>query len=284
MAVHYSDLLARILEDNTVSHRRDLWLWYWLFGHGIHLGSYAELRIGMRDKMGNFLSQNIPLVQQIRDEKRRLLLPEQQLEWLNEGARQTKWILSKFMQLAGLTWSNVPQHVSGQDQLILSIDLWPVDTTQKKLALDDLKRQWTHHKSGDKTYKWFKDNDEKSVLAWEWLSRNTSFTLLYSEPFEKYEDLLIFFDSENLTTEQKALYIDKIKKRWSQQKYRESLTGKSQYNFILSDKAAATLDKLSDHYEISRAKIIEILLDMEADKNIYIPEKIRILKLLNSSN
>ena len=283
MAVHYTDLLARILEDKTASHRRDLWLWFWLTGHGANLGSYAESRMGMRDKMAHYLNQNAWLTPRARDDKNKQLLPERQLDWLNEGSRQIEWIYQKFTQYAGYNWNNTPQDVFGKDRLILIIDLWQVDTTQKKLTLDSLKIQWNAHKSGDKTYKWFKDDDKKSALAWDWLNKNTSFTVLHSKPFETYEDLLIFFDSANLTTEQKTLYIDRIKKRWSQQKYRESLIGKAQYNFVLSDKAVANLDKLASFHEISRAKILEILLEMETEKNGYIPERIRILKLLNNS-
>ena len=283
MAVHYTDLLARILEDKTASHRRDLWLWFWLTGHRANLGTYAESRMGMRDKMAHYLNQNARLAQQIRDDKSHQLLPERQLDWLNEGNRQTEWILPKLMQFAGYTWNNIPQDVFGKDRLILIIDLWKVGTTQKKLALDSFKIQWNDHKSGDKAYKWFKDNDKKSALAWDWLNKNTSFTVPYPKPFETYEDLLIFFDSANLTTEQKTLYIDRIKKRWSQQKYREGLTGKAQYNFVLSDKAIMNLEKLARLHEISRAKILEILLEMETEKNGYIPERIRILKLLNNS-
>lgn len=283
MAVHYTDLLARILEDKTASHRRDLWLWFWLTGHGANLGSYAESRMGMRDKMAHYLNQNAWLTPRARDDKNKQLLPERQLDWLNEGSRQIEWIYQKFTQYAGYNWNNTPQDVFDKDRLILIIDLWQVDTTQKKLTLDSLKIQWNAHKSGDKTYKWFKDDDKKSALAWDWLNKNTSFTALHSKPFETYEDLLIFFDSANLTTEQKTLYIDRIKKRWSQQKYRESLIGKAQYNFVLSDKAVANLDKLASFHEISRAKILEILLEMETEKNGYIPERIRILKLLNNS-
>lgn len=283
MAVHYTDLLARILEDKTASHRRDLWLWFWLTGHGANLGSYAESRMGMRDKMAHYLNQNAWLTPRARDDKNKQLLPERQLDWLNEGSRQIEWIYQKFTQYAGYNWNNTPQDVFGKDRLILIIDLWQVDTTQKKLTLDSLKIQWNAHKSGDKTYKWFKDDDKKSALAWDWLNKNTSFTVLHSKPFETYEDVLIFFDSANLTTEQKTLYIDRIKKRWSQQKYRESLIGKAQYNFVLSDKAVANLDKLASFHEISRAKILEILLEMETEKNGYIPERIRILKLLNNS-
>ena len=283
MAVHHTDLLARILEDKTASHRRDLWLWFWLTGHGANLGSYAESRMGMRDKMAHYLNQNAWLTPRARDDKNKQLLPERQLDWLNEGSRQIEWIYQKFTQYAGYNWNNTPQDIFGKDRLILIIDLWQVDTTQKKLTLDSLKIQWNAHKSGDKTYKWFKDDDKKSALAWDWLNKNTSFTVLHSKPFETYEDLLIFFDSANLTTEQKTLYIDRIKKRWSQQKYRESLIGKAQYNFVLSDKAVANLDKLASFHEISRAKILEILLEMETEKNGYIPERIRILKLLNNS-
>lgn len=283
MAIHCSDLLAQILEDKTASHRRDIWLWFWLIGQGATLGSYADSRMGMRDKMAHHLNHNSWLIPQAKDNKNNQLLPERQLDWLNEGTRQITWILSRFMQLSETTWNNIPQDLSGKDRLILIIDLWPVDTTQKKLMLDSLKTQWNAHKRGDKAYKWFKDDDKKSAIAWDWLNKNTYFTALSSKPIETYEDILIFFDNTNLTIEQKTLYIDKIKKRWSQQKYRESLIGKAQYNFILSDKAIAHLDKLASLHEISRAKILEILLEMEAEKNSYIPERIRILKLLNNS-
>lgn len=283
MAVHYTDLLARILEDKTASHRRDLWLWFWLTGHGANLGSYAESRMGMRDKMAHYLDQNAWLPPRAIDDKNKQLLPERQLDWLNEGSRQIEWVYQKFTQYAGYNWNNTPQDIFGKDRLILIIDLWQVDTTQKKLTLDSLKIQWNAHKSGDNTYKWFKDDDKKSALAWDWLNKNTSLTVLYSKPFETYEDLLIFFDSANLTTEQKTLYIDRIKKRWSQQKYRKSLIGKAQYNFVLSDKAVANLDKLASLHEIGRARILEILLEMETEKNGYIPEKIRIFKLINNS-
>lgn len=100
-------------------------------------------------------------------------------------------------------------------------------------------------------------------------------------PFENHEDTLIFFDRENLTPDQKELYIGKIKKKWSQKKYRDQLKGKAQYNFVLSDKSAKILNTLSKRYEISRARVIELLLEMEEIKNDHIEEKIRISKILN---
>ncbi|WP_192909234.1 hypothetical protein [Pseudomonas lactis] len=105
MAVHYTDLLARILEDKTASHRRDLWLWFWLTGHGANLGSYAESRMGMRDKMAHYLDQNPWLTPRAIDDKNKQLLPERQLDWLNEGSRQIEWVYQKFTQYAGYNWA-----------------------------------------------------------------------------------------------------------------------------------------------------------------------------------
>lgn len=142
--------------------------------------------------------------------------------------------------------------------------------------------QWEQHKKGDKEFKWFKDNDQKSSLAWEVLKKHAPTTLGFQSQFEKFEDLLIFFDNAMLSPEQKEVYITKTQRRWNQQKYRDSLNGKAQYNFILSDKAAEILKNLSETHEISRARVLELLLEMEALKGDHIAERIRMQKFLNT--
>ena len=66
-------------------------------------------------------------------------------------------------------------------------------------------------------------------------------------------------------------------------KYRENLKGKAQYNFVLSDKAIVSLEKLASRYEVSRARLLEILIEMEAEKNDHVPEKIRTAQFLKTS-
>lgn len=100
-------------------------------------------------------------------------------------------------------------------------------------------------------------------------------------PFETLEDILIFFDNANYPREKEELYIGKIKKGWNQKKYRENLKGKAQYNFVLSDKAISSLENLASRYEVSRARLLEILIEMETEKNDHIPEKLRTQQLLN---
>lgn len=173
-----------------------------------------------------------------------------------------------------------PINLNGMDLVFYIVDGWEADLTQKQLVLSHTKTQWEQHKNGDKELKWFKDNDQKSSLAWEVLKKYSPITIGFQNQFENYEDLLIFFDGAILTKEQKELYISKIKKRWNQQKYREKLNGKAQYNFILSDKSIRILNKLSETHEITRARVLELLLEMEELKGDHIAERIRTQKLL----
>jgi len=283
MAVHYNDRLAQILGDSKISSRRDIWLWFTLNNYHCNLGPLERSGPGIRDKMANCLFGNQWLIQQIKQDKANQLLPDESFKWINEGKRQIDWLQSRFAEASGYQWLSSPLNLHGMDLLLSIIDRWQTDTTHKQITLNDIKAKWTAHKKGDTAFRWFKDNNQKSVLAWEWLSKNSSILADYRRPFEDFDDLLIHFDNIKYPPEQRDLYIEKIKKRWGQQKYRENLKGKSQYNFVLSDNAAETLEKLANQYEISRARLLEVLIEMEAEKNDHIPERIRTLQLLKNS-
>lgn len=282
MAADYNDRLGQILGDSKHSNRRDIWLWFALNHCGCNLGPLESSGPGIRDKMADCLYGNQWLTEKIKQDQTTQLLSNENFKWFNEGNRQIEWIKSKVAEASGYQWLSSPSNLHGMDLLLSIIDCWPADITHKQLVLHDIKAKWDIHKKGDNTFKWFRDNNQKSALAWEWLSKHSSILADYHRPFETFEDLLIFFDKLNYTPEQKELYIDKIKKRWRQQKYRENLKGKSQYNFVLSDKAAESLEKLATRYEISRARLLELLIEMETEKNDHIPERIRTLKLLTT--
>jgi len=89
---------------------------------------------------------------------------------------------------------------------------------------------------------------------------------------------LIFFDNTLKLPAERKLFIQTVKSRWSQNKYRAKETDKKQYNFILSKKTIQRLDKLAEKYDLKRTQILDILLQMEEDKGIYIPEKLKPLK------
>lgn len=285
MALNFNDPLARILDDTTHNRRLDIWRWIYLTNSNIQLPEDIN-QPGMRSTIAHVISSILGFTEVIKDKEAKQLLPEKCLEWINEGNRQVEWLQSRLRNSMSLGESMAPlkSGLTGKDLLIASIDFWGIDIKQKGSFLNELEANWNEHKKGDKQFKWFEDEEQKCLLAGKLIVKNTSLeglsalTLLTSNPVENYETLLIFFDHSNLNYDQKASFIKKVKANWSQQNYRKNLNGKGQYNFILSDKAISRLDKLSDTYELSRAKILDILLKMEAEQNRYLPERIKLLK------
>ena len=275
-----TDELSHIFNESSHSFRYDIWLWLHLNQNGASLIVDEISSFSMRPKMANFLSGRLQFIEVIKSARNAQLLPEKSFLWINEGKRQAEWLIAKIgrhgiypniLSLPGLT---------GRDALISAIDAWNIDLTQKQLFLNQLENDWCNHKKGDRYFQWFKDDSRKCFLGWEWINRNLP-NFIPRPPFEDYDDLMIFFDQSNLSPELIKFYIEKMRRKWSQQKYREGMSGKSQYNFILSDKSIKHLDHLAETYNLSRAKILEILLQMESEKNIYIPEKVKLSRSID---
>ena len=285
MAIHFNDRLARILDDTSHNRRHDIWRWLQLTTNNVQLSGDVN-QPGMRSTMTHVISSTPGLSEIIKNKETEQLLPEKCLEWINEGKRQVEWLSSKLRERMTFSDSIAPltSGLTGKDLLIASIDLWTINIKQKGSFLNELENSWNEHKKGDKQFKWFEDDEQKCLLAGKLINKHIpldgllSITLSAYQPIENHENLLTFFDHANLNQNQKSLFIERVKISWRQQKYRKNLTGKGQYNFILSDKAIARLDKLSDTYELSRAKILDILLKMESEQNRYMPERIKLLK------
>lgn len=282
MALNFSNHLACIFDDPTPNRRYDIWRWFLLTENNIELSGEIS-KPGMRAEMDRLIANDLELRKLIKDSKTKQFLPDELLEWVNEGKRQAEWLSSKFKTHTHFTdfMPAIAPGLAGKDRFIANIDKWNISNLEKASFLSELKISWDEHKKGDKQFQWFKDEEEKCSLAGKWIKNNIhlkeyhSFEIPAYESIENYEDLLTFFDHSKLDQYQKILYIEKIKKNWSQRKYREKLTGKAQYNFILSDKAIRRLDNLVDKYDLKRTEVLEILLQMEEEKELYIKEKKR---------
>ncbi|QOU04439.1 hypothetical protein IM720_27740 [Pseudomonas fluorescens] len=282
MAIHIEDELSKVLGETEYNNRYDIWLWYTLVFYETTFNSNAYLDTGMREKMASYLRNKPSRVNELLKERHKQLVHKKDIEWVIESRRAIEWATREIQISTDHNQLNYYFDLTEKDFPIAILDVWQRDITQKTALLRSLEQRWKSHKANDKVYAWFKDEDQKSEFAWDWLLKNSYVSTLGSTPFNTFEDLLIFFDKANYSREQKELYIGKIKKGWTQKKYRENLNGKAQYNFVLSDKAIVSLEELASRYEISRARLLEILIEMEAEKNDHIPEKIRTAQLLKS--
>ncbi|MNV12806.1 hypothetical protein D3C71_1034240 [compost metagenome] len=283
MAQHIEDALSQVLGETEYNNRHDIWLWYTLVFYETTFNPNDYFDTGMRDKMARYLQTRAWRVDELLKERRKQLVLKKDIEWITEDRRVAEWMTRGIQNSTGHSQLNNYFDLAEKDLPIAILDVWQSDVTQKTILLRDLEQRWKSHKANDKVYAWFKGDDQKSQFAWDWLAKNFFAATLGSTPFETFEDVLIFFDKANYSREEAELHIGKIKKVWTQKKYRENLKGKAQYNFVLSDKAIESLEELAHRYEISRARILEILIEMEAEKNDHIPEKVRILQLLKNS-
>lgn len=105
------------------------------------------------------------------------------------------------------------------------------------------------------------DERAKCALAWSWLEKNKPRLTWRAEPFTKLTELLEFFDHSEASDEEKELYIEKIKRRWSTQK-----TG-------LPLSVNAVLDKLAEEHQLSRTKVLEHLILSEEQHELYLPKQ-----------
>lgn len=235
----------------------------------------------MRDRMAEAIINQPGLKQSIENQKITDLLPEQSLQWITNNKRQNAFIIRKLTEKTGINYIGAPDNLTGRDLTIAAIDIWQTDKSQKSETINQIRSEWKIHTEPDHLFKWFDDLDEKEKLntAWKITKDKYSFLVLHQNQPQEVEDLIIFLDTPSITTSEKVLLMDSIKKQWSKNKSRAKNkdAGKKQYNFILSQKTINRLDKLAEKHDLKRTQVLDILLKMEEEKGTYIPARLKAL-------
>ncbi|WP_312481577.1 hypothetical protein [Stutzerimonas nitrititolerans] len=275
MLVDEMDLLSQELPGWSLNEREVAWLWLTLENRErIQMDECQLNSQTMRDQIARTLKRNPLVARGLERSRDRELLPEEAFNWVEKSGRQPKWLVAQAAKRAGLRIrSSVFRTLTDKEQLIALLDLWNRDFGQKEISLRRLSDAWTEHARSDRIFRWFKDKDEraKCALAWSWLEKNKPRLTSRAEPFTKHTELLEFFDHSEASDEEKELYIEKIKRRWSTQKTREKAVEKKQYNFVLPLSVNAVLDKLAEEHQLSRTKVLEQLILREKQHELYLP-------------
>lgn len=280
LAVTRNDNLAKTLSEINTDNRFTTWLWFYI-NNALQQPTLGDFdSFGMRDRMADVIKNNPWLKQRIQTERFGFFVPKETISWIKNDKRQCHWITRKIAEQNGF------QHITGitnlnyRDLAIATIDIWKTPLTDKSLIVTTIALEWGAQEKADKIFEWFYGPDEQSKLelAWEMASKTHQQLTTYQNPWQDTIEMIVAMDTQLPSFADKKLFIDSLKKRWSQNKYRAKATGKKQCNFILTETAIDRLQNLADKYELKRVQILEILLQMEEEKGIYIPERIKILK------
>lgn len=276
MTVNEMDLLSEELPGWGLTEREVTWLWLVLEGRErIQMDECQLNSQTMRDQIARALRRNPRVTRDLVRARDRELLPEEAFSWVEKSGRQPKWLAAQAGNKTGLRInSSVFRTLTDKEQLIALFDLWDKDFGLKEITLRRLSDAWTEHARSDRIFSWFKEDERaKCTLAWSWLEKNKPRLTWRAEPFTKLTELLEFFDHSGASDEEKELYVDKIKRRWSTQKTREKAVEKKQYNFVLPLSVNAVLDKLAEEHELSRTKVLEKLILGEEQHELYLPKQ-----------
>lgn len=266
----------RTFRQTLADARLDAWLWLQVRRDGAHVSPDEFGDINVRKNLALIVGGG-QIQWLVEDMSRQRLLPPERLEWINEDERQVNWLLAYIHNELRTGIYPVPPRLLGKQLIIASIDLHDVDLSVKAGIVDMMKFRWNEHIKSDSIFKWFKIEQEVSrcQFAWDWLIEKRTSATYGQPPISTYAELLLFFDKIRVGDAEKKQDVTEIKRRWSQRKYREKMVGKKQYNLLLSDKTIVDLDNLAVKYGVSRPHIVAALIQCEAEKGIYLPQKVK---------
>tara|TARA_R110001592_G_scaffold13740_2_gene62811 strand:+ start:32381 stop:33229 length:849 start_codon:yes stop_codon:yes gene_type:complete len=280
MAVRLTDRLSALIGDTKVNFRVVNWLWYWLHWHTGQGQLCPPPDSQSREKMAKLLDDDPNLADKMRAELSHLV-SSQAFSWIHDSQRQISWVLEQLEMQLGTANLYASLHMHDKEKIVAIVDLWQTPREQKLVLLKSLKNKWAMQRLLDKKYSWFEDDNEKIVSAWEFFLKNHPSDIGYQQPFSSLDDMIIFIDRRKYSADFVELFITKEKKKWAQKKYRKSQGAKTQFNFLLSEKAKNNLNTLMTLNELSGAKVVELLINQEAEKSQYLPAVMRSIRKLD---
>ncbi|RBP83919.1 hypothetical protein EBI01_09345 [Marinomonas rhizomae] len=144
------------------------------------------------------------------------------------------------------------------------------DTQQQQNLLEELKIKWQEIRFNETIVNWLEENNPAQwVWAWSYLQNITQRPLkqawIPSTEAEKKAAVIATIDlSDNV--DRKALIIDKMKKAWSQKKFREKSSGRKPYSISMTLNTKQKLNALAEEKNMKINEMVEHLVRNEYKK------------------
>lgn len=286
MAVRINDELSEVLGDNKLRDRTGNWLRLFLSLRG-QAGNLRYPGGSSRSDMARYINSIPGLAEFVRTENRQAFLSEDRFLWLTDGLRQNAWMLRYLNTLPTLAYVDAIDasiFLSGRQRIIALFDVYQPNGSAKEACVNSAKWAWEIQVGKDKIFDWFRDEagSDGYALMRTWLGKRHPHLTLDRWLISNHEELLSFFDSNSFEDLEIKLMMMELKKAWSQKKYRAKLKDRRQCNLILYEKTITQLDKLSGKYDLSRAELLELLINGEARQEVYITQKLQRRQVLVS--
>ena len=208
------------------------------------------------------------------------LVPEQNFEWLVDNLRSQIFVLNILSKEKGYIYFDINSN-NLMEEIYSFFD--NKDNTNnlesKMLLLNDMQKRWSSIIRSENYSKWLVESDVSHI---EWTKDYLKKAGIYNNsvrndkfPKETRNHILASLDlidhpvseimNDNYinyrSSDRKEIIIDKMKRAWSQQKYRSAGKTKKAYHLPLTKKTKAKLEKMAQVQGLSETAMLDILIN-----------------------
>lgn len=224
-----------------------------------------------KNTLYNFINTNPDkenLIINIIIAKENSLLDLSYLEWIKEDDyRLILWIINKISIEFNVQFL-IGINSKIYEDLIFYLDTSKYDINQKIYFIQNKKAEWPRIQTQEKEIKWLiLDNIIQLKWAWEYIIKCGKAVFTPYAPIlakEYYDVILVSLDlMPHGNPAEKKLFLDKMRKTWSQKKFRDSGKAKKPYHIPLTKRTQIELEKLAKFKNLRKDQVIEELIMKE---------------------
>ena len=223
------------------------------------------------------------IIELIRHWRKSHFLADSDLAWISaDNQRQLIWLANELSALTAgppphlqpsVPYTLLPANLQPENRyafVIAAIDTLPTTIEDKRNNLSLIRRKWGFAQLPRRQTKWL---DVRNTRQMDWAidyigtcqlrrRQHIGFTFPHSDANrDKHAHVLGFLDHlYGISPDTQELFINKMRKTWSQRKYRESDKARKQVYFSLSEEAMNQLHQLEKERLQTKNRIIEDLL------------------------
>lgn len=305
MAIQVDDNLAKTINTNTISERIESFIWISLAQKYKHITNIQPITNDFRDHLADCLNKDAEIKRETQFNLQNNIIPEHNLNWITNSHRQATWIEQYITTRIPFNWfapfgnplppshspiavafrAKIPPHLLKKNRSVAIFDYCAANSFSSMIErinqCEYMKNAWKNHEKQDKHFSWLNDGaaEEKREFFCNWLI-SKQHNIFIGNTLQSHEELLTRFDHSPLTENEKITINQTAKRRWDQQQRRSKSNGKRQCNLEISESAITTLAKLAQKHGLSRAEIIELLIESESKHEHYISERLMRKNLL----